>query len=968
MGVSIAKANQLFVEKKYVDALLEYSNTLKYYEKFSDIIVPQSLILHCKFRIEVIKNKLSVGPLSEVNKKHVPPSVFKACVFADSRALFKEPHANYKLFTEELTQKWDVDLYIQPYKWTTVVDFLGLILDGVINPNDYDLVILYAGIVDFSPRPIKGLKNGLLINKDTNLMHISAGKVYQYQRKLNNKINYLNDLGFNMEQLKPHYSLGFDVIYEGDRTCNLLPSSQMEKLANILNIIPNLLFIDCCKVLPNWNGSYKRGRPSNINLVYENSIKLSPLMNNAIRISDWTEKNIREFTSDNMHLTKNGSDKLLQNILNSPAYEQAQKYRAKKITKNVIITASDKSFFSSLIMMIESLLKYNFGVLDEILIFDLGLEDWQKNYVESIRYTKLFTYFPEDILELKQLDFNFFNPKTYAFKVYALTQFHKLYDRNNIEINCMYVDAGIIFQRPYKEIFDIIDKEDIFCVDHNDCHEYYGDNAFMLLHILSPDLYQDNNGTSLDILDVSKLAKPYIKAGFFGYKVNGKYQSMVDEHYTLCKKTTVLSESRNISGNSRADRLKIMWYRNNTNIGQYLTVNNIPFGSLNYQNGRHDQTILSYLVIKNNVHIRNSRLYNFTASGSVSKTQWFSSFKDKISKKFHLFENDISKIINIKDDAYLNNVNNIVQKYIEIKWKEKEKRDTKAIAFPKTRESQDSISILHRGSLSKKDQWKCQGRLINYKKNKNDNDIFILLGNGPSLGDVDLHSLERYSTFGLNAAYRAYSEIDFWPTYFGCFDSLVCGHHASEFKKLILDSPISRFFFINFDDKKRENFPELEIQNHPKFERISFISRTPEEKEKNNLIATSFNPFLDMLTSGSNSVQCALLMGYRKIILLGCDANYVEVVDGAQQESNKNKLIMNETPDANPNYWFSNYQQKGDRFNLPNLAGCQLPAWGRLAETIKHLGINAEIINCSPDSRIEDFKKMDLQNTLKYFK
>ena len=104
------------------------------------------------------------------------------------------------------------------------------------------------------------------------------------------------------------------------------------------------------------------------------------------------------------------------------------------------------------------------------------------------------------------------------------------------------------------------------------------------------------------------------------------------------------------------------------------------------------------------------------------------------------------------------------------------------------------------------------------------------------------------------------------------------------------------------------------------------------------------------------------------VILLGCDANYTEVIDGAKQEtSNQNRIFMEKTPEQNTNYWFDDYQQEGDRFNLPNLAGCQLPAWDRLFSTIRHLNVNAEIINCSPISQIDVFKKMSLEDAMKYF-
>lgn len=247
-------------------------------------------------------------------------------------------------------------------------------------------------------------------------------------------------------------------------------------------------------------------------------------------------------------------------------------------------------------------------------------------------------------------------------------------------------------------------------------------------------------------------------------------------------------------------------------------------------------------------------------------------------------------------------------------------------------------------------------------------DVFVLLGNGPSLAHVDLQGLEPQHTFGLNAAYRAYRRIGFWPTYFGCFDALVCGHHAADFKDLVIDSPIRRFFFINFDEKRQPTFPEPEIRASEKFTNINFVMRNAEERARDDIIATSFDPFVDMGTSGTNAVQCALLMGYRKIVLLGCDANYVEVVEGAEQEAeNRRRIVMRETPAANPNYWFSDYQQQGDRFNVPDTQRTQIPAWNRLAATIARLGIDAEIVNCTPGSKIEVFRKMPLDQALDYF-
>ena len=113
-----------------------------------------------------------------------------------------------------------------------------------------------------------------------------------------------------------------------------------------------------------------------------------------------------------------------------------------------------------------------------------------------------------------------------------------------------------------------------------------------------------------------------------------------------------------------------------------------------------------------------------------------------------------------------------------------------------------------------------------------------------------------------------------------------------------------------------------------------------------------------MLTSGTNSVQVGILKGYSEIILLGCDCNYTEVINGAEIIDNKGKIVMKENINKNPNYWFDEYQQKGDEFNVPNTNGCQLPAWNRLYETIKCLKLNVKILNVNDNSKIECFDKI----------
>tara|TARA_R100000805_G_scaffold18944_1_gene26329 strand:- start:275 stop:967 length:693 start_codon:yes stop_codon:yes gene_type:complete len=224
----------------------------------------------------------------------------------------------------------------------------------------------------------------------------------------------------------------------------------------------------------------------------------------------------------------------------------------------------------------------------------------------------------------------------------------------------------------------------------------------------------------------------------------------------------------------------------------------------------------------------------------------------------------------------------------------------------------------------------------------------IIMGNGPSLKDVDFDMLEGFDTFGLNSAYRAYPRLNWWPTYHGCFDYRVTDNHRDKFIELINSGKIKRHFYIrNLSNK--ENFQYVNL--------LPFGSTN----RMNNKVE-DFNNFHDNGNSGANASSVGVCLGYKKIILVGVDCNYVEFVDGSKKDG-PGGLVMEKTPDKNPNYWFDDYQQKGDEYNVPAGLSFHMPTWNLFAYRAAHA--NIEVINCSPITTLRGFKRMSLQEALK---
>ena len=220
------------------------------------------------------------------------------------------------------------------------------------------------------------------------------------------------------------------------------------------------------------------------------------------------------------------------------------------------------------------------------------------------------------------------------------------------------------------------------------------------------------------------------------------------------------------------------------------------------------------------------------------------------------------------------------------------------------------------------------------------------MGNGPSLKDIDFNMLNDVDTFGLNSAYRAYRRMDWWPTYHGCFDYRVTDHHQEEFLKLIEDSPIQKCFYI----RKLLDTENFQFVNLQQFGATNKFNNSIED----------FTNFHDNGNSGANACSVAACLGYEKIILLGVDCNYVELVEGAERDGPG--LKMKETPKENPNYWFDDYQQAGDEYNVPRGQDFHKPTWNMFAYRAAHADV--EVVNCSPVSTLRCFRFSTLEEEL----
>lgn len=240
---------------------------------------------------------------------------------------------------------------------------------------------------------------------------------------------------------------------------------------------------------------------------------------------------------------------------------------------------------------------------------------------------------------------------------------------------------------------------------------------------------------------------------------------------------------------------------------------------------------------------------------------------------------------------------------------------------------------------------------LGIQKEKEKNKPLFLIGSGPSLKDCDVSKLENCYTMSFNRSYIAFDDWGFEPTYFAGTDKVVNKDNIKEFRELISNSKIERFFF-NRDENTLKNF---------------LSSKTTLVE-----IGDPFNPNLDFqkrLRTGNTGLfglQVALgILGFKEVYLLGCDASYEEKVKDVITKGYE----YTSKSDSDPNHFRPDYFGKGKKYNKPFANEYHLPLWKSFFEgNIKNNKEGFKVYNCSKTGKLTFFEYKDFDEVVKNIK
>lgn len=210
----------------------------------------------------------------------------------------------------------------------------------------------------------------------------------------------------------------------------------------------------------------------------------------------------------------------------------------------------------------------------------------------------------------------------------------------------------------------------------------------------------------------------------------------------------------------------------------------------------------------------------------------------------------------------------------------------------------------------------------------------FIIGNGPSLKQMDLSRLKNENTIGMNRFYLMFPELGFKTTFFVSINDLVVEQCAADLQAL--DIPT----FISWRGRQwvnpRDNlFYLFTTYTGPKF-------------------ATDIRGRLwEGATVTYASMQIAFHLGFSQVILIGVDHNFAT-------KGKPNTTVVSQGDD--PNHFAGNYFGKGFRWQLPDLDTSEL-GYIRAREAYRDAG--REILDATVGGKLTVYPKVNFESLFK---
>ena len=818
----------------------------------------------------------------------------KVLIFTDSRGQHKPAGSSHKIFAERLASEAsnvEVEMVLCPMKWTTTLDFFDYINEKSV--EDYDAIVLYTGIVEWSPRPQESAINDLYNNLKIDNEGDWQSNTRDYSKKIVNNKKTLFDNFFGEENIVNYLERPFETTYEGKKTINMYSLEMARVVAEKLKAIKNLIFINSNRLLPDWEGDFKRGRPENIDVTHRYSDLFTNILGpeRTIDLRKWDKEQIKKLTCDNMHLTEQGSDWIFFELIKRLGLEMKSDWnvtseffaenlirdksklvefkpierffgaKKDKFSKNyapegkpfatliigLMLESSDSQRLHNLSVLLEWI-QHHYEDMFDVLVVEQGdkrkLKETFLSRYKFVRYE--FIYNPQEYNRGWG-----YNVAVQHFceesKVVALMDTDVLPGSNFIaDIRDCYIDKYDIIS-PYQNVYytDEIEADKIV-------------KTKSLTHLNDPEKIKNPVTITGGIVIVNR--KTYLELkGFEQYVGYGCEDRSLD----------VLA-----LGLVKKERIKIS-----------------PHAYVHLYHPTDKAARKNFKEIY--AHLKEN--YSCEWSPKLGPTEFIHSFCNHPSKK------DLVKLLIKKSKSFADIALYEEGKSISINGQEVlDDKDIDGMLLPPNFKDFDSYQANEIYEAPDPDT----DELEQYRNAFLGERCFII-GNGPSLNEHDLSLLKNEYTFGVNSFFYKTRETGFRPTFYVVEDSSVIKENLKEIKS----------FYAPF-----KFFPTVYKRLHPKQPNTFFfkMNRGFYEKSSPNFCVPRFSTDATKELFCGQSVtyinlQLAYYMGFKEVYLIGMDFSYI-IPDSHKRSGD---VLLSDSDD--PNHFHKDYFGAGKTWKDPKL-------------------------------------------------
>lgn len=218
-----------------------------------------------------------------------------------------------------------------------------------------------------------------------------------------------------------------------------------------------------------------------------------------------------------------------------------------------------------------------------------------------------------------------------------------------------------------------------------------------------------------------------------------------------------------------------------------------------------------------------------------------------------------------------------------------------------------------------------------------DEDCFII-GNGPSLNQMDLSLLNQYHTFGLNKIHLMFEKTKLSLSYHAAVNPLVIEQMKSEIENNVFKCPI----FLSYKASKNV----IEHKSH--------VFRLNTDNVW-SFYRDITNPIEEGFTVTFVALQIAYYMGFKNVFLIGVDHNFKQ----SGKPNEKQAHLHDDINHFHPDYF------KGHDWHLADIEGNEASYY--LAKHEYHES-GREIYDATVNGKLNVFNKIGFEDALKMAK